>query len=581
MFITEEIVYQAGKCMDSTKKQQILETYCSNNMQKLKQLCYPQLNRIGGISDMDYDDFYSIALDVLWDSTERYDETNHCKFTTFLYSNIQKKFNTEIRNRNRKKKIPRDKIEYLDADTDSGINLHETATSSLDIELQLEEECSCDSQCRVQEYLNCLSGRQKEIAELLKDGYAPGEIRSKLNITEKQYVGYLKDMRTFEKARILRYAGNAVIKEEKAMKEVQTQTLEKSKADRLCIAAITKRIENYTIRFDHPLQRESEQWSTAMKGNLISDILQGNPIPPLVFAEQIVNGLAIIWDLDGKQRCTNAYSFARNGFKISKNIRRWKIQYQVTLRDSMGKPVLDEKGFPQNERRECDIRGKKYSDLPEELQDKFNDYNFEIIQYLNCSGEDIAYHIARYNEGKPMTVSQRGITRIGEEYAAMVKNIADMSFFKDNGNYKMSEFRNGTISRVIVESVMAANFLKDWKKSQEDMCSYINENATAELFENFEEMVDRLAEVVDEDVSEMFNSKDSFIWFGLFARFMETGLDDKKFVEFLNAFSTALHGKVIDKVSFDDLNGKSTKDRSIVIQKMQHLEKLMKEFLRE
>ena len=90
-----------------------------------------------------------------------------------------------------------------------------------------------------------------------------------------------------------------------------------------------KKIDSYTIRFDHPLQRESGQWSPAMKGNLISDMLQGNPIPSLVFAEQVLNGLAIIWDLDGKQRCTNIHSFINDGYKISRNIRRWDIHYQV------------------------------------------------------------------------------------------------------------------------------------------------------------------------------------------------------------------------------------------------------------
>ncbi len=71
-------------------------------------------------------------------------------------------------------------------------------------------------------------------------------------------------------------------------------------------------------------------------------------IPLLVFAEQIVNGIVIIWDLDGKQRCTNADSFSKDGYKISKNIKR------------------------------------------------FNDYNFEIVQYLNCSSEDMCEYIREH-----------------------------------------------------------------------------------------------------------------------------------------------------------------------------------------
>ena len=113
------------------------------------------------------------------------------------------------------------------------------------------------------------------------------------------------------------------------MNENYTQTLEKSKHDKLSIASIIKKINNCTIRFDHPLQRESEQWSNIMQGNLISDILEGNPIPALTFAEQIINGIAIVWDLDGKQRCTIAYKFRNDGFRISKNVRRWMMSYQT------------------------------------------------------------------------------------------------------------------------------------------------------------------------------------------------------------------------------------------------------------
>ena len=218
-----------------------------------------------------------------------------------------------------------------------------------------------------------------------------------------------------------------------------TQTMENCKTDKISVASIIKKIDRHTIRFDHPLQRESDQWSPAMKGNLVSDILQGNKLHPLIFAEQVINGVPIIWDLDGKQRCTNAYTFSKNGYKVSKTIRRWMIKYQTIEKDEHGNDVLDENGFPIAVNAEFDIRGKKFSDLPEELKDRFLDYSFNYDQYLNCSEEDIGYHIERYNDGKPMTSPQKGITKLGTEYAELVKSISNMSFFKDMGGYKISE----------------------------------------------------------------------------------------------------------------------------------------------
>ena len=285
----------------------------------------------------------------------------------------------------------------------------------------------------------------------------------------------MKKIKNFDRSRVLHRHKEpelANVREGKLMNKVISQTAEKSKPKNYQVYAIIQRMYDYSIRLDHPLQRESEQWSNVMKGNLISDILQDNPIPPLVFAEQVIDGVVIIWAIDGKQRCSNVESFRRNGFRISKNVERYQIKYQTAARDQEGNIIFDDNGLPRYEVKECDIRGKCYADLPEKLQQNFNEYNFEVTQYLNCSNEDIEYHIRRYNASKPMSVAQKGITHLGEQYARIAKAIAGKPFFRDKGNYRISEFTNGTMDRVITESVMAINFPGDWKKKNEDICTY-------------------------------------------------------------------------------------------------------------
>ena len=536
------------------------------------------LRKFGGLSDKDYQDFYSLANEVFVDVMRRYDGEQ--SFDGFLYSCLSNKFKSEMTRLNRQKRKGDRTAVSMDTPIgeDDGLTIGDTIQSDFSMEAATEEMFEDCYNEKIEKYLSSLSTIQRKIIEMKMADIPVSEIKKKLKLSDKQYEQHCNEIKSFEKISILGIKSNYVDIEEDS--KMQTaQTMEKSKSNKLSIASIIKKIDKHTIRFDHPLQRESEQWSPSMKGNLISDILQGNPIPALVFAEQVVNGIAIIWDLDGKQRCTNAYSFSKDGYKITKNIRRWMIEYQAPVKDENGKAVFDDDGFPVYEMMEFDIRGKKYSELPVELQEKFDDYNFEIVQYLNCSSEDIAYHIARYNEGKPMTAPQKGITRLGEEFASVVKSISSMSFFKDKGGYKLFESKNGTVNRVVVESVMAANFLEDWKKKQEDMCEYIKNNATTTDFDNFEDMVGRLEKVVTDDVAEMFDSKDSFLWFGLFARFIQADNDDKKFIEFMAEFTQSLHSKKIDGVSYDDLNGKSTKDKNVVLGKMEHLEKLMYEFL--
>lgn len=558
----------------------ILDGYYKDNAQKLRAIVDKLLRDFGGISQKDYDDFYSLANAVFAGALKQYDAARD--FDGFLYSCLSNRIKTEITRRNRIKR--RADMTAISIDTpiggESGATIGDTLQSEFDITKEIDRETGLFRDDKVVRYLDRIPVRTRQILEMKMESIPASDIKKILKLSDKDYERSYRQARFFDYTSILfQDTGRVSNLEEVTVMQKSTQTLEKSKPDKLCIASINKKIERHTIRFDHPLQRESEQWSPAMKGNLISDILQGNPIPPLVFAEQVANGLAIIWDLDGKQRCTTAYSFSKDAFKITKNIRRWLIAYQTSVKGKDGTEIFDKSGFPVYEKQEFDIRGKKYSELPEELQDRFKEYNFEIVQYLNCSSEDIAYHIARYNEGKPMTVSQKGLTRLGEKFATMVKSISGMPFFRDYGGYKVSEGGNGTVNRVVVESVMAANFLEHWKKKQEDMCEFIKDNATAEDFDSFEDLVERITRAGTEETFNMFDSKDSFMWFGLFARFVKTGFDDSRFIEFMAEFSRSLHRREINGKSFDDLNGKATKDKAVVLNKVNHLEKLMNEYL--
>lgn len=368
-----------------------------------------------------------------------------------------------------------------------------------------------------------------------------------------------------------------------------------SKKITLTIGSIVKKMERRALNFDHPLQRASEQWSKVMIGNLISDILQENPIPDLVFAEQVVHEAPITWGIDGKQRCTNIQKFLDNKLRISDKVDRFMIEYPVPLIDEDGLPLKDDDGIVIHEKQVCDIRKKRFKDLPKELQEKFLDYGFTVVLYLDCSEENIAYHIKRYNEGRSMNVAQKGITRLGVHFANMVRNISSMSFFEDAiGSYSTSQFKNGSINRVIVESVMTTRFIDHWTKEYADMCEFIKENASDLDFNSLRNLIDRLEENVDETVGKMFTAKDSLIWFGLYSRFVQLNLEDDKFNEFMLQLNKGLHtydenGKIIkdahmtgictteiNGVTYEELlKNNSTKDTNVVKSRINFLTELM------
>lgn len=562
----------------------VLEDLYKNNAKNLYLMVDKILASIGGSYYNDKDEFYAEASEVLADIVvnHRYDG-NKGNFKGYLYGALRNAILDIIKKQNTlKRKADKLAISLESPVSQEGsMTIGDSLCSDFDIIKELEEMGGVLWEENIEKYLKGLTKIQRDILALKMQEMTSEQIKSCLHISNKQYEQNMHEIKSFEHVSVLHDPSKSKLNLEKECKKSMCiqQTLEKSKPDKMSIHSIVKKMDKRTIRFDHPLQRSSDQWSPVMKGNLISDILQGNPLPELVFAEQVVNGIAIIWDLDGKQRCTNAYAFIKDHYRISRNIRRWMIEYQSQVVDENKQIVVDENNFPVYERKEFDIRGKKFSDLPEELQEKFQDYNFEITQYLNCDSDDIAYHIARYNEGKPATVSQKGLIRLGEEFAVAVKSISNMQFFKDIGGYKVSEFKNGTINRVVVESIMASYYILDWKKKQEDMCDYIKKNASMSDFEQFEDNVHRLEKVMIDEVSDMFDSRDSFLWFGLFSRFIQICNEDHLFISFLKELKQSLHTKKVEGVSFDELNVKSTKDKVVIQTKMKHLETLLREYL--
>ena len=92
--------------------------------------------------------------------------------------------------------------------------------------------------------------------------------------------------------------------------------------------------------------------------------------------------------------------------------------------------------------------------------------------------------------------------------------------------------------------------------------------------------MEKLSNVLRGDTSDIFNNKNSFLWFALFDKFLEYDVEDDKFNEFIQEFKETLHNKEIDGITYDCLNGqKGTKDRSSVTKRFNHLLTLMKEYL--
>ena len=560
--------------MNENMKRYYLHYYADNNMMNLKNLVTKVLFSMGRGSQNDFDDFYSIANEELWKAVESYNPNNEqgAKFETYFSVILKRKFNTEFASRTRIKRGGNYEIVSLEDNIKGLENLSviDTISSKENVEFEIVN----DDFTKIQNYYKVLSKKEKKIADLLMDGYSLKDIQKRLNLSKKELENHLKSMRSYEK-KVLLDSNNVVRGGNKFMEKNSFGTMEKAKTTSYSVERIINKMKKRTINFEHPLQRYAGQWSNKMKSDLISDILQSNPIPGLIFAEQVINGCSIIFDLDGKQRCTTVKEFKEDAFKISKNTSRRFIRYQHYVKTKNGEQVFDDNGFPVVRWETFDIANKKYSQLPDELKELFNSYSFDVTLYLNCSDEDVAYHIQRYNQGKPMNGMQKGITKLGEDFARKVKEISALPFFRDNG-FTFKQEINGTFERVVIESVMLINFTNEWKKTPEEIATYVDNNASFEMFEDVEDSIIRLQEIVTDKSSILFNAKNTFLWLALFDRFKKLKFDDVLFNDFLECFINEMQYEKINGVTYINIDeGKNTKDKQLLIRKLEHLGLLM------
>lgn len=166
--------------------EQIVFAYYADNAQKLRRIVDKILFKFGGISNKDMDDFYSLANEVFVDVIKKYDDSQ--TFDGFLYSCLLNRIKTEVTRRNReKRKIDRFSVSLdMPIDYDGADTIGDTIPSDIDIERDFFERNGEYSR-RMMLYLNKLSGIQKEVLLLIKDGYCPNEIRQRLHIDEKEY----------------------------------------------------------------------------------------------------------------------------------------------------------------------------------------------------------------------------------------------------------------------------------------------------------------------------------------------------------------------------------------------------------
>lgn len=308
------------------------------------------------------------------------------------------------------------------------------------------------------------------------------------------------------------------------------------------------------------------KWKPIVDGLAVT-ILNDDYIAPIILAEN-ENGQTQI--VDGGSR-TAAYMMIRYGnYKIKSSVEDPIIEYKSMSKDENGKITWSDATF--------DIRNKTYEQFPKELQKAFDEYQVETVIH-ECNSDTVAKYLRRYNIHTGMNANEKMFIYL-PNFADEVREITNRDFFINNSTFTDSEKEKGLLERVVSETVMCMFHLEKWNKNGKKMATYLNENSSYEEFEKINNNLERLEKIITNDIKDIFNSKDSFIWLTFFDKFTKLNVEDIKFAEFLRKFKSGLKEKEVDGKLFDtvDQSG-STKDKSIVLAKLHILETLLNDFL--
>lgn len=308
------------------------------------------------------------------------------------------------------------------------------------------------------------------------------------------------------------------------------------------------------------------KWKPIVDGLAVT-ILNDDYIAPIILAEN-ENGQTQI--VDGGSR-TAAYMMIRYGnYKIKSSVEDPIIEYKSMSKDENGKITWSDATF--------DIRNKTYEQFPKELQKAFDEYQVETVIH-ECNSDTVAKYLRRYNIHTGMNANEKMFIYL-PNFADEVREVTNRDFFINNSTFTDNEKEKGLLERVISETIMCMFHLEKWNKNGKKMATYLNENSSIDEFEKLNSNISRLEKIITEDLKDIFNSKDSFIWLTFFDKFTNIGVEDIKFAEFLKSFKDGLRNKEVDGKLFDtvDQTG-STKDKAIIIAKLHILETLLHEFL--
>lgn len=176
----------------------------------------------------------------------------------------------------------------------------------------------------------------------------------------------------------------------------------KSNSKKFSVSSALKKIRNGTMDLDPEYQRGAV-WGRARKALLIDSMLRGYDLPK-IYLRETPNSEEAYEVVDGVQRLTAMDDFTQNLVPLPK---------------------------------QSEFAGKKYQQLPEPIQEKFDDYQLDFTVLEDCSDEEVREMFLRLQNGMRLNTAEE-LKAVSGDMNAFVESLVSSKFFEQTACFTKS-----------------------------------------------------------------------------------------------------------------------------------------------
>jgi hypothetical protein len=215
----------------------------------------------------------------------------------------------------------------------------------------------------------------------------------------------------------------------------------KTSSRSLSVSTVVKKIRNATLDLAPEYQR-GKVWSKQRQALLIDSVLKGYDLPKF-YVRQTSQEPETFEVVDGLQRLTSFVAFVDGDFSLPK---------------------------------ESEFAGKKYAQLPEVIQDKFDDYQLLFSTLEQFSDEDVRDMFLRLQNGVRLSAAEE-LNAISGEMHDFVEGLTDTDFFTNRVSFGKSR---GSTRHVAAQcTLLAVQGAIDVRKS--NLIDFYKSNASKNI----------------------------------------------------------------------------------------------------